>query len=146
MTKINVVLFYSKKTLKEDESFRKRMESLKLCNAYVCFSSFGRIVSDHWSLHPPSNCPLPIFSQKFFSNTDNTVSNNSSDILEGDRNELKKTKIQRVFLLACPVAEFSVSICSSSKFICSSDNCVPRLSIAENDTSYKNNIYKNRMM
>ena len=32
-----------------------------------------------------------------------------------------------------PVAEFSVSICSTPKFICSSDGDVPRLLITEND-------------
>ena len=45
-----------------------------------------------------------------------------------------------------PVAEFSMSICSTSKFICSSDDGVPRLLITEYDSSYKSNIYKNRMM
>ena len=45
-----------------------------------------------------------------------------------------------------PVAEFSVSISSTSKFICSSDDGVPRLLITGNDTSYESNIYKNRMM
>ena len=45
-----------------------------------------------------------------------------------------------------PVAEFSVPICSTPKFICSSVDGVPKLLITENDTSYKNNIYKNRMM
>ena len=32
-----------------------------------------------------------------------------------------------------PVTEFSVSICSTLKFICSSDDGVPRLLITEND-------------
>ena len=44
------------------------------------------------------------------------------------------------------VAEFLVSICSTPKFICTSDEGVPRLLITENYTSYKSNIYKNRMM
>ena len=43
------------------------------------------------------------------------------------------------------VAEFSVSICSTPKFIYSSDDDVPRLLITENDASYKSNT-KNRMM
>ena len=34
-----------------------------------------------------------------------------------------------------PVAEFSVSFCSTPKFICSSDDSVPRLLITEKDTS-----------
>ena len=33
-----------------------------------------------------------------------------------------------------PVAEFSVSICNTPKFICSSDDDVPRLLITGNDT------------
>ena len=45
-----------------------------------------------------------------------------------------------------PVAEFSVSICSTPKFICSSDDSVRRLLITENDTSYKNIFCKYRMM
>ena len=44
-----------------------------------------------------------------------------------------------------PVAEFSVSICSTPKFICSSDDVAPRLLITEYDTSYKSSFYKNRM-
>ena len=36
-----------------------------------------------------------------------------------------------------PEAEFSVSICSTQKFICSSDDGVPKLLVLENDTSYK---------
>ena len=36
-------------------------------------------------------------------------------------------------LMACPIAEFSVSICSTPKFICNSDDGVPKLLIAEND-------------
>ena len=49
--------------------------------------------------------------------------------------------------LGCsPVAEFSVSICSTPKFICSLGEGVPRLLITENDISYKSNIYKNKMM
>ena len=53
-----------------------------------------------------------------------------------------------LYYLLCvySVAEFSVSICSTPKFICSSDDGVPRLLITENDTSYKSNIDKNRMM
>ena len=50
------------------------------------------------------------------------------------------------FKVITPVAGFSVSICSTPKFICSSYDGVPRLLITENDTSYKSNIYKNRMM
>ena len=45
-----------------------------------------------------------------------------------------------------PVAEFPVSICSTSKFICSSDAGATRLLITGDDNSYKNNVYKNRMM
>ena len=44
-----------------------------------------------------------------------------------------------------PVAEFSVSICSTSKFICSSDDGVARLLMKE-IPPYKSNIYKNRVM
>ena len=40
-------------------------------------------------------------------------------------------------VLGAPVAEFSVSICSTPKFICTSDDCVPRLLIAENVLLYK---------
>ena len=36
--------------------------------------------------------------------------------------------INQELMLRSPVAEFSVSICSTSKFICSSDGGVPRLS------------------
>ena len=52
-----------------------------------------------------------------------------------------------------PLAEFSLSICSTPKFICTSDDGVNyrsrlliRLLITENDTSYKRNVYKSRMM
>ena len=45
-----------------------------------------------------------------------------------------------------PVAEFSVSVCTRPKFLCTSDDSVPRLLIIENDASYKSNIYKKRMM
>ena len=55
---------------------------------------------------------------------------------------LRKLKIEATD----PVAEFSVSICGTPEFICSSDDDIPRLLIAENDTSYKSNIYKNRMV
>ena len=48
--------------------------------------------------------------------------------------------------MTSPVAEFSVSICSTPKFFSSSDDGVPALFIAENDTSYKNNVPKNGMM
>ena len=46
------------------------------------------------------------------------------------------------------VAEFSVSICNTPKFICSSDGGVsiegvPRLLNTRNDASYKSNTYKN---
>ena len=41
-----------------------------------------------------------------------------------------------------PEADFSVSICSTLKFICSSDDGVSRLLITENDTSYKSNTSK----
>ena len=52
-----------------------------------------------------------------------------------------------VVKLGSPVAEFSVSICSKPKFVCSSDDGIPRLLITENDNnSYKSNIFKNRMM
>ena len=47
-------------------------------------------------------------------------------------------------LLSTPVAEFSVSVCSTPKFICSSDEGVPRLLNTENDASCKSNIYRNR--
>ena len=43
-----------------------------------------------------------------------------------------------------PSSRFSVSICSTLKFICSSDDEVSRLLITENDTSYKSNVSKNR--
>ena len=45
----------------------------------------------------------------------------------------------RQCLFSTPVTEFSVSICSTPKFICSSDDGEPRLLITENDTSYKTN-------
>ena len=45
-----------------------------------------------------------------------------------------------------PVAEFSVSICSIPKFICSSDDGVPRLLIIENENFSKRNICKYRIM
>ena len=38
--------------------------------------------------------------------------------------------------MMAPVAEFSVSACSTAKFICSSDDSVPRLLSTENDSSY----------
>ena len=44
------------------------------------------------------------------------------------------------------VAEFSASICSAPKFICSSNDGVLILLTTKNDASYKSNIYKNRMM
>ena len=48
---------------------------------------------------------------------------------------------------SCPSSRiFCVSLCSTPNFICSLDAGVPRLLITENDTSYKSNIYKNRMM
>ena len=43
-----------------------------------------------------------------------------------------------------PVAEFSVSICSTPKFICTSVDGIPRLLITVN--KYKSNFYKNRMI
>ena len=45
-----------------------------------------------------------------------------------------------------PVAEFSVLIYSTPKFICCSDVGVPWLLITKKDTSYKSNFYKNRMI
>ena len=45
-----------------------------------------------------------------------------------------------------PVAEISVSICSTPKFIYTSDDGIPRLLISQSDPSYKSNINKNRMM
>ena len=45
-----------------------------------------------------------------------------------------------------PVAEFSESICSTPKFVCSSNDGIPKVLITKNDNSYKSNIYKNRMM
>ena len=51
-----------------------------------------------------------------------------------------------VFYGGTPVAEFSASICSTTKFIYSLDDGVPRLLIAENVASYKSNVYKNGMM
>ena len=45
-----------------------------------------------------------------------------------------------------PVAEFSISICSTPKFICSADDGVLRLLNSKSDAFYKGNIYKNRMM
>ena len=50
------------------------------------------------------------------------------------------------FNTTLPVVEFSVSICSTPKFFCSSDDGVPRILITENDASYKSNINKNKMM
>ena len=47
-----------------------------------------------------------------------------------------------IFILNCSEAEFSVSICSTPKLICSSDDGVPRLLITENNASYKSNLYK----
>ena len=47
-----------RKTLKEEGSFRRWMGSLKLCNIDTCFLSFGRNVSDHWSLRPPTQTAL----------------------------------------------------------------------------------------
>ena len=47
-------------------------------------------------------------------------------------------------IVANKVAEFSVSICSTPKFICTPDDGVPWLLIIENDTSYKSNIYKKK--
>ena len=41
-----------------------------------------------------------------------------------------------LFIEKIPVAEFSASTCIISKFICSSENGIPRLLITENDTSY----------
>ena len=46
-----------------------------------------------------------------------------------------------------PVAECSVSICSTPKFVRSSDDGIPRLLISENDNnSHKTNIYRNTMI
>ena len=45
-------------------------------------------------------------------------------------------KEQIIWLLKSPVAEFSEYICSTPKFICSSDDGVPWLLNIENDTSY----------
>ena len=45
-----------------------------------------------------------------------------------------------------PVAEFSATVCRTQNFFCSSDDGVSRLLITENNTSYKNTIYKNEMM
>ena len=53
--------------------------------------------------------------------------------------------IFKYMLRKCPVAEFSVPICSSTKFICSSHYGVPRL-LNRKYASYKSKIYKNRMM
>ena len=44
------------------------------------------------------------------------------------------------------VVEFSVSIWNTPKFICSSDDGVPRLLITEYHASYKSYIYKSRMI
>ena len=44
------------------------------------------------------------------------------------------------------VAEFSVSICSTPKFVCSSGDDVLRLLITENDTSYKSSIHKDKVI
>ena len=54
--------------------------------------------------------------------------------------------INNSLLDVCRIAELSVPICSTPKFICSLDDGVPRILITENDTSYKSNIYKNRVM
>ena len=55
---------------------------------------------------------------------------------------LRKLKIEATD----PVAEFSVSICGTPEFICSSDDDIPRLLIAENDTSYLKKNHKTSMM
>ena len=57
-----------------------------------------------------------------------------------------KHEVTLLKLKTSPVAEFSLSICNTQKFICSSDDDLPRLLISENDTFYKSNDYKNRMM
>ena len=49
-------------------------------------------------------------------------------------------------LVLCPVTDFSVSICSTPKFIYCSDNVAPKLLITENDISYESYIIKNRMV
>ena len=76
----------------------------------------------------PSQTLPPVPQQKFI----NYATKNRNSLL-----------IQYIWF---PEAEFSVSICSTPKFIWSSDDCVPRLLITENDISYKSNIYKSRMM
>ena len=48
--------------------------------------------------------------------------------------------------LLTPIAELSVSICSTPKIICSSDDGVGKLLISENDMSYESKIYKSRMI
>ena len=46
-------------------------------------------------------------------------------------------------ILPIPITEFSVSVCSIPKFICSSDDGVPRCT---ENISFKSNIYKNMMI
>ena len=58
--------YCSRKTLKEEGSFRGQVGSLKLWNVDVYFPSFGQSVSDHWSLRSPSSCPLAFFLYEFF--------------------------------------------------------------------------------
>ena len=40
----------------------------------------------------------------------------------------------RLHIVSTPVAEFSVSVSSSPKLFCSSDDVIPRLFITENNT------------
>ena len=57
------------------------MESLKLCNVDVCLPSFGRSVSDHWSLRPPPlELPFACLFPGIFWHTVNTVPGNFLDL------------------------------------------------------------------
>ena len=67
----------------------------------------------------------------------------STPVNKHGENKIKNSKFQ---VRDCPVAEFSVSVCITLKFICTPNDGVPTLLITENDTSYKSNIYKNKIM
>ena len=54
---------------------------------------------------------------------------------------LIKCKVRESYV-STPIAEFSVSICSTPKFICSSADGILRLLITGNGISYESNLYK----
>ena len=74
------------------------------------------------------------------------IINITEDYGNGKKREDFSYVFKGMLNISNPVAEFSVSICSTPKFACGLDDDVPRLLITENDTSYRSNIYKNRMM